>query len=62
MMRLGYAGSNGRRYYAIGRELIKRGILDKANVSMQSIRTWLMGHPVQGQVVMNLNPSYVFFQ
>ena len=39
VMRLGYAGSNGRRYYAIGRELIRRGILDSANVSMQSIRT-----------------------
>ena len=62
MMRLGYAGSNGRRYYAIGRELIKRGVLDKANVSMQSIRTWLMAHPVQGRAVMNLNPSYVFFR
>ena len=61
-MRLGYAGGNGRRYYAIGRELIKRGILDKKTVSMQSIRTWLTAHPEQGRKVMNLNPSYVFFR
>jgi len=40
-MRVGYAGQNGHPYYAIGKELIKRGHLTKENVSMQSIRAWL---------------------
>lgn len=62
IMRLGYAGGNGRRYYAIGRELIKRGILDKANVSMQSIKSWLTANPTESHAVMNLNQSYVFFR
>ena len=62
IMRLGYAGGNGRRYYAIGRELIKRGILNKANVSMQSIRTWLAANPKESHALMNLNQSYVFFR
>ena len=62
IMRLGYAGSNGRRYYAIGRELITRGVIDRANVSMHSIRTWLMANPMKGQSLMNLNKRYVFFR
>jgi membrane-bound lytic murein transglycosylase A len=61
-VRVGYAGQNGRRYYAIGRELIKRGVLTSKNVSMQSIRGWLEAHPAEGAKVMRLNPSYVFFR
>lgn len=61
-VRLGYAGQNGRRYYAIGRELIKRGVLDRKTVSMQSIRRWLESHEKEAVEVMRLNPSYVFFR
>jgi membrane-bound lytic murein transglycosylase A len=60
-IRVGYAAANGRAYYAIGRELIKRGALTKDNVSMQAIRAWLEAHPKEAQEVMNLNASYVFF-
>lgn len=61
-MRVGYAGQNGHSYYAIGRELIKRGELTKKNVSLQSIRDWLKAHPNQAAEIMNTNRSYVFFQ
>lgn len=61
-MRIGYAGQNGHPYYAIGRELIKRGALTKENVSMQAIRTWLEANPDQADEIMNTNKSYVFFQ
>lgn len=61
-MRIGYAGQNGHPYYAIGRELIKRGALTKENVSMQSIRAWLSENPDQADEIMNTNKSYVFFQ
>jgi membrane-bound lytic murein transglycosylase A len=61
-IRLGYSGGNGRRYFAIGRELIQRGILSPENVSMQSIRAWLSAHPGQAREVMDMNPSYVFFR
>ena len=61
-MRLGYAGGNGRRYYAIGRELIKRGILTRENVSMQSIRAWLSNNPATGRALMEMNPSFIFFR
>lgn len=60
-MRVGYAGQNGYPYYAIGRELVKRGIYKKEDVSMDSIRRWMMENPTQADDLMNTNPSYVFF-
>lgn len=60
-MRVGYAAQNGHVYYAIGRELVKRGLMAKEDVSMQSIRSWLEAHPEEAPEFMNLNPSYVFF-
>ncbi len=61
-MRVGYAGQNGHPYYAIGRELIHRGHIEKDNVSLQSIRAWLKTHPGEASEVMNTNASYVFFR
>lgn len=61
-LRLRYADQNGRRYHAIGRELIRRGALSRETVSMQSIRAWLQAHPEEAAAVMGTNPSYVFFQ
>lgn len=61
VMRIGYAGQNGHPYYAIGRELIARGHLEKENVSMQSIREWLSNNPSEADEIMNTNKSYVFF-
>lgn len=62
IMRLGYAGTNGCGYYAIGKYLIERGALSSNNVSRQSIRKWLKAHPREAESVMSLNKSYVFFQ
>ncbi len=61
-MRVGYDGQNGHTYYAIGRELVKRGELPKEDVTMQSIRAWLGTHPDQAAEIMYANPSYVFFR
>lgn len=61
-MRIGYAGQNGHIYYAIGRELVKRGEMQKDDVSLQTIRTWLAEHPDAAADLMNTNPSYVFFR
>lgn len=61
-LRIGYDGQNGHIYYAIGRELVKRGELTKDNVSMQAIRGWLEQHPDQAAELMNTNKSYVFFR
>lgn len=61
-VRVGYAGQNGHRYVAIGRELIDRGALKREEVSLQSIRAWMEAHPEEAPALMNRNPSYVFFR
>lgn len=58
---VGYANQNGHPYVAIGRRLIERGILDRGDVNMFSIRDWLLSHPEEATALMNENPSYVFF-
>jgi membrane-bound lytic murein transglycosylase A len=62
LMRVGYAAQNGHPYYAIGRELVKRGIYKKDEVSMDTIRNWMLQNPAKAEELMNTNPSYVFFQ
>jgi len=61
-LQVGYAAQNGQPYVAIGRELVKRGELQKPDVSMQAIRKWLDAHPAEAPAVMDLNASYVFFR
>lgn len=61
-MRVGYDGQNGHPYYAIGRALIKRGVLTQEEVSLQSIRKYLEAHPKEAIEIMTLNPSYIFFR
>lgn len=62
IMRVGYAATNGQPYAAIGRELIRSGALSRENVSMPSIRAWLLAHPAEAAGVMDKDPSFVFFR
>jgi membrane-bound lytic murein transglycosylase A len=61
IVRVTYDGQNGRPYVPIGRLLIERGELTRENVSLQTIRAWLVAHPDQAPALMDANPSYVFF-
>lgn len=60
-IRIAYAGENGQPYTAIGRTLIAEGALSREQVSLQSIRAWLLAHPDRAQEVMETNKSYIFF-
>jgi membrane-bound lytic murein transglycosylase A len=62
MMRVGFAGSNGRSFYAIGRALIDEGQVSRYGASMQGIRAWLRGNPRKATAVMQRNPRYIFFR
>jgi membrane-bound lytic murein transglycosylase A len=62
VMRVGYAGQNGRDYVAIGRLLRDRGILPPGGANMQSIKDWIRANPDQGRELMRENTSYVFFK
>ena len=62
VMRIGYAGQNGRDYIAIGRLLRDRGILPPGGANMQAIKDWIRANPDQGRALMRENLSYVFFK
>lgn len=62
IVRMTYAGQNGRPYVPIGKVLAKQGAIPLDQVSMQSIRAWLESHPAEAAGVMDQNPSYVFFR
>jgi membrane-bound lytic murein transglycosylase A len=62
MLRLAYAGQNGRPYTPIGRVLIAKGALDRAHMSMQAIRAWLQSHAKDAQAIREHDESYVFFR
>ena len=59
---VGYAGKNGRTYYAIGKWLSDNGAIPKEEISMQTIRAWIDKHPEEGRQLMLKNPSVVFFR
>jgi membrane-bound lytic murein transglycosylase A len=61
-MRIGVAATNGRGYVAIGRILIQRGEIPAGQMSLQSLRAWLLAHPSEAQALMEQNPRYVFFR
>ena len=61
-VRLGYAGHNGHKYFPIGRYLKKIEAISHKDMSLQKIKTWLIANPKQKNLVMDLNPSYIFFR
>lgn len=62
ILRIGFAGHNGRAYRSIGRELIDRGEVDAATLDADVIKAWLRTHPDEAPAVMQSNPRYVFFR
>ena len=62
MIRIGYAGENGRPYTAIGRVLLKAGRLAKDKVSLATIRAWLKANPELAPGVMEADQSFIFFE
>jgi membrane-bound lytic murein transglycosylase A len=62
VMQIGYAANNGHPYTAIGRILIKRGLIAKEDLSMQTIRSWLSANPSKVEELFNHNARYIFFR
>jgi membrane-bound lytic murein transglycosylase A len=61
IVRVTYDAQNGHPYVPIGRLLIERGELTRDEVTLQTIRAWLVAHPDQAPALMDANSSYVFF-
>jgi membrane-bound lytic murein transglycosylase A len=62
VMRIGYAGQNGRDYVGIGKLMKERGLIGPGQTSMQGMVAWLRANPEAGRAIMNENKSYIFFQ
>jgi peptidoglycan lytic transglycosylase A len=62
VLRIGYDGTNGHPYTAIGRVLAEGGAMVPEDITMQSLRAWLADHPDEGRRLMDENASYVFFR
>ncbi|WP_233402694.1 murein transglycosylase A [Marinomonas transparens] len=58
---LSWGGVNGHAYRSLGKELIEREEIDRADISAQSIRQWLKDHPDRVREILSTNPSYLFF-
>ena len=62
VMRIGYAGQNGREYVGIGKLMKDRGLLGTGPTTMQALVAWLRANPAEGRAIMRENKSYIFFQ
>ncbi|WP_145585917.1 murein transglycosylase A [Yersinia rochesterensis] len=59
----GYAGKNGHAYRSIGKVLIDRGEVARADMSIQAIRHWAETHSeAEVRELLEQNPSFVFFK
>ncbi len=65
VIRIGYAGQNGREYVGIGGVMRERGLLGSGpgqySGSMQGIMAYIRENPAQGRDLMRLNKSWIFF-
>jgi len=62
MLKLGYAGKNGRNYASLGKALIDAKELPKDGVNLAAIRAWAKKNPAKVAEFLNKNDSFVFFQ
>lgn len=60
--RISYDGKSGHEFTPIGKILIERGEIEREDITMQSIREWLLTHSDQADALMHKNESFIFFQ
>ena len=61
IINVGYSNQNGHKYHAIGRTLLKEGVLKKTGASLQGIKKYLKQNPQRVEEILNKNRSYIFF-
>jgi membrane-bound lytic murein transglycosylase A len=62
LLRLNYEAHNGHTYFAVGRALADRGIVPRAEMTMDKIRTYFAEMPEEGREMMRMNRSFIFFR
>lgn len=61
IMRLTYAGQNGRTYNSVGAYMRQRKMLPSGQYTMQGVVAFMKANPEQGRAIMRENESFVFF-
>lgn len=61
IMRLTYAGQNGRTYNSIGALMRERQMLQPGQYTMQGVMAYLRANAETGRAIMRENKSFVFF-
>ena len=56
-----YAQSNGHLYTSVGKYLVDTGRMRLAEVTMDSIRQYLVDHPAERDLILHQNDSFIFF-
>ena len=62
ILRLNYAAHNGHTYLAVGRVLADRGVVPRAEMTMDKIRAYFAEAPEEGREIMRMNRSFIFFR
>jgi membrane-bound lytic murein transglycosylase A len=62
VMRVAYAGRNGRPYTSIGRLLVQQGEMELESMTLEKLMGWLRDHPGPAKALMHRNQSYIFFR
>ncbi len=59
-VRIRYADNNGHEFVGIGSVLLKKGLLQPGQASMDKIRDWLKANPEKAKENMDENPRFIF--
>ena len=57
-----YAQSNGREYKSVGKYLVDTGRMQLADVTMDSIRQYIVQHPAEREQILYQNDAFIFFE
>jgi membrane-bound lytic murein transglycosylase A len=61
-VRVGYDGSNGKKFVGLGAILRDHDKVAAEAATMPAVRVWLKSHPVEAPALMAENPRYIFFR
>ncbi len=59
---VGYADQNGHPFRSTGRYLLEKQLVDRSQLSLQGMKSFLKKHPEVIPETLTANPSYIFFQ
>lgn len=62
IVRVGFAGSNGRPYRGIGQYLVQLGCIPDQDLSLRRVREFIRENPERAEEIFNQNERYIFFR